>query len=337
MEYKDRSTGLIVFGILTAGLGVICALLIVLLVGVTLVAPPMAQASPSVAVAPRPAIATLVPAIAVYGILGVALTWLGIGSIMAARWARALLLIFSWSWLVVGVTVIVMMAFLLPPMLGNFSTSPQPAGAPPPAAVMDGILTTIFVFYGIVFVALPGLWTFFYSSRHVRATCEARHPRPSWTDACPLPVLAIVLWLVYSVLMTTVMPVTGMNTMPFFGMFLTGLPADAVFFVLAVVYGLGAWRLYRLDMAGWWLVTAAMCFFLVSGVVTFSQHDLMDMYRTMNLPADQLAQMEKMGILREKGLLWLAMTCFLPIFGYLVYIRRYLRPSATGGAIVGQA
>jgi hypothetical protein len=103
MEYKDRSIGLWVFGLLTIGLGCLTALMILVIVG--------AQAMP---IPNRPPMATLVPTLGLYGMLAIALTWLGIGSIQAQRWARALLLIFSWSWLLTGIVALTMMALILP-------------------------------------------------------------------------------------------------------------------------------------------------------------------------------------------------------------------------------
>src|SRR5208283_4838121 len=85
--HTDRSAGLIVFGILTILLGCLAGLFVLLiLVG--------AAASAKATSAPA-TFSTILPAISIYGVLAVALVWLGIGSIMARRWARALLLVFS--------------------------------------------------------------------------------------------------------------------------------------------------------------------------------------------------------------------------------------------------
>jgi hypothetical protein len=115
LPYKDRSTGLIIFGILTILLGCLAGLFVpLMLVGQAV--------SAKTTGAPAP-FSTILPGLSIYGILAVALVWLGIGSIMARRWARALLLIFSWSWLVMGLFVLVIMAFLMPKMLANMSAS----------------------------------------------------------------------------------------------------------------------------------------------------------------------------------------------------------------------
>jgi hypothetical protein len=74
---------------------------------------------------------------------------------------------------------------------------------------MTAVIAIAFVFNGVVFVLLPAIWTYFYRSPHVKATCEARDPVARWTDACPLPVLGFCLWLLFSVPMLLVMPISG--------------------------------------------------------------------------------------------------------------------------------
>ena len=80
-DHKDRSTGLLIFGILTILLGCVTGLLLLMMLAGQ--------------VAVRSAHVTTVPAsillldVFIYGILAVALIWLGIGSIKARRWARA--------------------------------------------------------------------------------------------------------------------------------------------------------------------------------------------------------------------------------------------------------
>ena len=53
------------------------------------------------------------------------------------------------------------------------------------------------VFAGCIYVALPGLFLGLLHRESVRATCLRRDPTVTWTDRCPMPVLAmsIVLWL----------------------------------------------------------------------------------------------------------------------------------------------
>ena len=312
----DRSAGLIVFGILTILLGCLAGLFVLLmLVGVA--ASAKATSAPAT-------FSTILPAISIYGVLAVALVWLGIGSIMARRWARALLLIFSWSWLVMGVFVLIFMTFFLPKMMANLSsTGTTDHPAMPPGAIA-GMMIGLFLTFGFIFVLLPAVWTFFYNSRHVKATCEARDPATRWTDACPLPVLGFCLWLTFSVPMLLLMPLAGHGVMPFFGMFLTGFPGSVLCLAIAVLWAYAAWRLYKLDGRGWWLILIAMCVFMVSALVTFAQHDVLEMYRLMNYPEAQIEQMQKTGLLAGNRMSWLMALSMLPFLGYLFFIRKFL-------------
>src|SRR5688500_7149487 len=91
-EYKDRKTGLTVFGILEILLGCLAGLLIVLMVFAQLMVAQATQQSPQFRM--------IIPSLLLYGMAAAALITLGIGTLRARRWARALSLVLSWSWLV---------------------------------------------------------------------------------------------------------------------------------------------------------------------------------------------------------------------------------------------
>ncbi len=113
---------------------------------------------------------------------------------------------------------------------------------------------------------LPSVWTFFYSGKNVKATCEARDPVIRWTDACPLPVLAMCLWLSFSVLMMLVIPLAGHGVFSsLFGIFLSGSAGCDILSRPPPPSGaLPPGCLYHLDQRGWWLILIAMCVYMVS-------------------------------------------------------------------------
>ena len=315
MPHKDRSAGLIIFGILTILLGGLAGLLVlVMLVG---------QAASARTAGASVPLSAILPAISIYGVLAVALVWLGIGSIMARRWARALLLIFSWSWLGMGLYVVVIMAFFMPKILSGASSGSDTHPGLPASAIV-GMMIGMFVVFGVLFVILPAVWTFFYSSRHVKATCETRDPATRWTDACPLPVLGLCLWLLFSVPMMLIMPLAGHCVMPFFGVFLTGLPGALFCLAIAALWSYAAWLLYKLDVRGWWLILIALCVFMVSVLVTFAHHDMLEIYRLMGYPEAQIEQLQKTGLLVGNRMTWLMSFSVLPFLGYLFFVRKFL-------------
>ena len=318
--FKDRSTGLVVFGILTIGLGCIAGgLVLLMLLSLSI------QAAAGTSQVP---LSGIIPAIAVYVLLAVALVWLGIGSIMARRWARALMLIFSWTWLVGGIFEIIAMAVIMPKVLRNMPTSTMAGNPAASAAAMDAILVFMFAIYGVIFLIMPAIWTYFYNSRHVKATCEARDPVLCWTDACPLPVLAVCLWAVFSAPMMILMPISGLGVAPFFGMFLTGVAGSAYYIVIGVVWLCAAWLLYKLDQRGWWLILIVMLVMMLSGVITFARHDMMEMYHLMNYPEAQIEQIKRMGIFEGNAMSWMMAFFMVPFLGYLLFIKRYFRPKS---------
>jgi len=315
--YKDRSTGLVVFGILTILLGCLTGLLILLML--------VGQAAAAHAASPPPAPnSAILLAILMYGVLAVALVWLGIGSIKARRWARALLLIFSWFWLLMGATALTSMAFIMPKILAGASGASDQNHALP-ASAMAGAMVVMFLVLGVFFIIVPAVWIFFYQSRHVKATCETRDPVTRWTDACPLPVLAVCLWLAFTAPMMLVMPIIRHGVMPFFGTFLTGLPGALLCLALAGLWAYAAWLLYKLDVRGWWLILIAFVVFTVSAVMTYARHDIIEMYQLMGYPQAQIDQIKKTGLLTGNRMAWMMSFFMVPFLGYILFIKKYLR------------
>jgi hypothetical protein len=316
MPYKDRSVGLTVFGILTILLGGLVVLMLLFMAfGIAVAARTQNASHP---------VPTILPVIFIYGPLAVTLVWLGIGSIMARLWARALLLIFSWSWLVMGIFMTAIMPFVMTKAMANLPADPKTGHPPMPPGTITAMIVGMVVFFGLFLVVLPAIWVFFYNSRHVKATCEARDLVPRWTDACPLPVLGFCLWLAFSTLVMLAMPFMNHGVMPFFGMYLTGLPGTLFCLVLAILWGCAARLLYRLDVRGWWLILIALVVFTVSALVTYSHHDIIEMYQLMGYPQAQIDQIQKIGLLTGNRMAWVTLFSMLPFVGYLLFIKKYL-------------
>lgn len=313
LPYYDRSTGLIVFGVLTIGLGCLAALLCLVIILGAFIQTKAAHVP----------VSSTIPGLVMYSGLSVVLVWLGIGSILAKRWARNLMLIFSWSWLVTGVFAMILLAVIMPMVMTQL---PRPEGqpAPPPAALWIG-MGVVFVFYGFFLIVLPAIWTFFYNSRHVKGTCEWRDPNPGWTDACPLPVLGFCLWTVFSAVVVAAMALSPHGVAPFFGVFLTGLAGRTLYAGIAAIWFIAAGMLYRLDARGWWILFAAFLLFSVSAVVTYATNDMLTLYRLMGYPQEQIDMLGKMTFFKSHAFAWITGLCVLPFLGYLVFIKRYLR------------
>lgn len=306
VEFKNRRTGLLVLGILEILLGGLCALLVPLMVLGQVMAANMTGGSANYRMA--------VPGVLMYGLLAVAFIWLGIGSIRCRRWARALLLILSWSWLVTGVIAIGFLLFLLPRMMMGW-----PPGAKALALIVAAVIWTM------IFLVIPGVLVLFYQSRHVKATCEARDPVVRWTDGCPLPLLTVSLWLVFGGVMMVAMPLAYNSVVPCFGVILSGVPGTLIYLFMAALWLYLAWAWYRLRPMSWWITLCVMLLFAISNVVTFAQIDLMDLYEQMGYSAEQLALIERYNFLTGQTMVWWSAAFMLPLIGYLIWVKRFFR------------
>jgi hypothetical protein len=322
--YKDRSTGLTVFGIIEIILGALAALMVpLMLLG--------AAFSRRIASGSMPA-GTYVSSICAYTSVAVVLVTLGIGSIQARRWAWALNLIVSWYWLIAGVAGTVAMTVFMPRI---FSASFQQAAAQTPNApplstgVLSVILTFVIVFLSFFLVILPLAFLLFYRRKDVEETCKRRDSVERWTDRCPLPVLGASLLLgssaVYFLLMAVTTPFIA-----FFGKYLTGLPGAAVLVVMAGIDGFVAVALYRLRLAGWWIAVSVLVLRIISAIITFRRGDLFQAYSKMGWSDSQVQQMRANPAFRSgTAFLWWTVVFMLLFLGYLIWIKRFFRgPSA---------
>jgi hypothetical protein len=312
--FKDRSTGLIIFGILTILMGCMAALFVLLML-VQAVAVKNPNAVP---------LSSVLLIIFMYGALAVALIWLGIGSIRARRWARALILIFSWVWLIMGIMMVIILPIVLPKTFANLPPNANGQPAMPPGAVA-GMVIGMALFVGFFFVLLPAIWIFFYKSRHVKATCESRDPVTRWTDACPLPVLGLCFLLLFAVPMLLFMPVIGHGVVPFFGTFLSGLPGSLACVIMAALWAWCAWLLYKLDLRGWWLTVVVIVMYTASALLTFSHHSMLEMYQQMDYPQAQIDQLQQSGLFTGNWMTWSTLFFMVPFLGYLLFVKKYLR------------
>lgn len=308
--FKDRRTGLIIFGVLEILLGCLCALLVPAMffgqkVQADMIGEPVNYQM-------------IIPGALFYGVMAVAFIGLGVGSIRCRRWAWALMLVLSWSWLVVGVISVVAFAFIMPQLLASQPDAPTIWIG---MAIAGAILC-------VVFLVMPGALVLFYHSRHVRATCEARDPVARWTDACPLPVLAASLWFGVGSFSMLSMPVGFKSVLPFFGVLIGGPVAGLAFVVLGLAWIWLAMGFYRLKSAAWWGALVLIVIFGASTAVTFTRVDMMDLYRQMGYPEKQIELIKQSSFISSEAMAWWTAVSFLLILGYLFWIRKHFRRAA---------
>ncbi len=298
--FRDRTTGLVVFGILEILCGCVAALMAPLVVFGRVLAKRVSEA-------PFMWRTTLF-AVAMYIGLAAFLIWLGIGSIRRRRWARSLSLVLGWSWLVVGAISTGVVGLVVPGATGSH---------------VVGILAVTLAVLACPMILVPGALVFFYRSPDVKATCDASQPYASWTDACPLPVLGAALWLTFGAATYLLTAASGQAVLPVVATVLVGLPAALASAPLAAVWLYAAWSLYRLRWTGWWLAVVCSVFAALGGAITYMRVDLLDVYRRMGYSEQQLAAMRLSPITSGPGLaVSLTLVCLLTL-AYLLWIRKY--------------
>jgi hypothetical protein len=308
--YKDRSGALVAFGVFELLIALGCLFLVVMMLVSTRLHPanmPPGYSPPNLALAS-----------VVYLVGAVAFAWLGVGSILARRWACALSLALAWLWLAAGAIGGVFLLVLLPRV---FAVLP----AMPSSGARAGVMGCLALFWAIFLLFLPLAFVLFYGGSNVRRTCAARDPRPRWTDRCPIPVLVLVLMSAVSIPMLVLSSLHP--AFPAFGRTLTGPPAAAAFLAFAALEVAVARGLYRLRPAAWWGRLALSLFSGASTALTFYRGlDWEAAFRASGQPDNPAVRQMMTGVFHDP--LFLAAIVLMSVagLGYMLWIRRYFVP-----------
>ena len=261
--------------------------------------------------------------VATYGFIAAVLLALGIGSVQAKRWARALTLITSWYWLIMGALVTVLLTVVLPVTVRAALAQMKQTGSDAPSpevstAVMAVVLTLMIVFLAFFLIVVPIAFVIFYSRKDVAETCRRRDPVERWTDRTPLPVLGASVVFFTGAMYLSLTGLT-MPMFPFFGRYLTGIGASVCFLTLAAVDVYLAVAMFRLRSVGWWIAVLTVPIRVLSMAITYARADMMMAYSKMGMSDAQLQMLNSNPMLRGHVLLWWSLLSMVFLFGYLLY------------------
>jgi hypothetical protein len=305
--YRDRRTALLIAGVLEILLGV----------GAWLIVGLMIFAASMVTAQGAGSKGSMIPGIAVYGIAGLVFVMLGVGSIRARRWARALWLVVSSFWLIGGVLAAAVVALLMASVAG----------------VESILLIAILSFFAVFMIGLPASLLAFYRSPHVKATCEAAGPQPCWTDGCPLPVLGAALWFAS---MTLTLPWMGWlygGLYPFFGHFVRGAAGHGLWIASGLLSGIATYGIYRRIHTLWLLGLVLVLVQGISATVTYAVVDPKELFAAMGIEGAALEQIERMGMIRPSYMIGSVAAAILPMVGLLLWARACFPKRSTEPAI----
>lgn len=311
---KDRRTRLIALGVVQLCFGALCALFTVLIIFSMFAMRALGQET-AAGMNPQMALMGMV----FYCAIAAWFITMGVGSILARRWARALILTSAWIWLACGISGTVFLGMMMGDMFDMMAANGQT-----PPGFAQAMKISMIVFSAVFYVAFPGALVLFYRGAYVRATCEYRNPAPSWTDACPMPVLAHVLLFV--TLSVSMLLMGAYNwALPFFGVILSGPGGAAAAIAVAGLSAGLAWGAYKLKPAALWGSAALVLAWGGSAFVTFIRADLMEFYEKAGVPPQQLDMMRP---LLETGGFQKPMLIGIPLWvvallALLIYTKRY--------------
>ncbi|HEY6050357.1 MAG TPA: hypothetical protein VIZ58_03855 [Thermoanaerobaculia bacterium] len=303
--FRDRSRALTGFGWLLIAAGAACGLLALSVAAVSR----LALAGSGV-----PPLRTAAFNVFFYVALGACFVVIGIGSIRARRWARALALTVGWIWLATGCVAVVAVAAILPAAL---STAGAPASSVACGVAVAALILLVFC------AAIPLAVVLFYRRDDVRRTVEWRQPAPDWSDRVPSTILGVVIALAFGGVACLV-SVPFLGAVPLLGSVLTGAAAAAVLLVFAALSFLLAWGSWRQSAAAWWGLVAFQVFSFVN-FLTLRSLDMPAYMRQAGYPEDQVRQVGSLNILASPAILWTAVAVSLLLMGFLVAIRRHFR------------
>lgn len=317
LDFKDRKTGLVIFGIIHIVIGALCALFMLFsIVGA------IAMRTLGESAAPAMSTGQMMLAVLVYLLLAVWFVWMGIGSILARKWARALILITSWLWLISGVLGLIFIVLFMPNIFG-----PMAMGEEIPKEIVVVVQSILIGLMTFILIIIPGAFVLFYGSRHVKATCEQRDPQVRWTDKAPLPVLTLSSLLGCTAIL---MPLLGFYrwTTPFFGVVLSGIPGAVVVLTYALLFAYAAWGTYKLRIKAWWCGFILTIASMVSMAITFSRVGLLEFYEQMNVPKESLDMMKELGMFQGPTHLLLWGIAIIGFVGFILYTKKHFKTSA---------
>jgi len=334
LPFTDRRTSILVVGVFLILMGALS--------GCIGVASPVGMLLASVVPAPRggatgggatrPVAApfpfdwrTAASAMLIYAAVAVFWIWVGIGAVKTRRWVRPLMLIVGWTWLMSGVVGVVYWAVQSPGLVDAMAASAPPGSPRPPVRVFQVIFWSTGVAMTLFMVVLPALLVWLFSRTGVRETVEHFDPVTRWTDRCPMPVLAVSLWLVAAA--AACLMYTFYAVLPLAGVIVTGPLAAAGTVLVAAVFAVLAWQTYRLRPAAWWGALVVVVLWATNTVWTFARTGWAEFYHRAGYSPQQTELMMRYSGGSGNGMLWVIGFWTVVLVAYLMYARKYFRPA----------
>lgn len=240
---------------------------------------------------------------------------MGIGSLKARRWARALVLVGAWVTVFFGTLALALVLYILPEAHNLLTDS----GLVSPEAAM-GILYFVVGALVLLDVIFPIFAIVFYNLAGVRGTCERLHPEPCWTDRVPLPLLAMGFISAMGCLF--IVGGAGTNYVVFlFGRVVSGWAGMLIVLLCSAAFGYVGWGAFKRKIHAWWGAYALVLLTSSSMMLTFSEMEMETLYTQMGYTAEQVMKLEHFHAVNPAMLTFISCVWGIMACIYLVWVR----------------
>lgn len=240
-----------------------------------------------------------------YYVIAILLIPLGYGHLQLRRWARPLSLTLLYSWLVLGVPLV--LVFLLVLFTAK-DLSPLAA------------LTAI-ILLALSYLLFPALLIRFYRSRNVKLTFESRDLESHWIERRPLPILVLCFLLIFYIIALHI-PIFFRGIFPLFGMFVLDLDGILAIDISILLLVWLLWGVARQRLWAWWGSALYLGLLTSSVSLTLAKSRYSDILSKLSFPP---TEMEALDGLPFQGIHF-ALLVGIPLIltlGAIILSRRY--------------
>lgn len=230
---------------------------------------------------------------------------LSYGHLRPRRWTRALSLALLWSWLVLGIPILIIFAFVL------FSAKDL--------SLSSALI--ILILLAASYLLLPWLLIRFYGSGKVIQAFESADPHTYWIDSRPLPILVLGILFIFYIIALHV-PLFFNGIVPLFGAWLSGMNGYILLDVLILILIGLTWGILRQRIWAWWGSVIYFTLLTSSLIITLLKVSFPEMLAAMSFPPFEMDIFQGMPLQSIYLVPFLGIPLLITI-GLLLFSKKY--------------
>lgn len=196
---------------------------------------------------------------------------LGYGHLALRTWARKLMLVALWVWLIIGAPIVLVAMFMM------LSVKELTVAG----ALLLGVL------FFLSYTAIPGALIWFYNTPNVRQTFINRDHRSYWIDSQPVSIMvACALFVFYIVSLNALLLFNGI--FPFLNRLIFGFPGVILINISVVVLVLLIVGYLSKKIWAWWGSLIFIGALALSTILAFSNTSYADLLAQLAFPPTEL-------------------------------------------------